>query len=866
MEEQKRTFGRGRVLELLKQQNEAPQKPVGHTHTHDVNPRLGGAKVGQGRGDFIAKLLSQLDESEEKPSVRTPQRHSASSEPSTSTKDLSASLRKVNIKDEDEQPTNVKSKRGEFGDSAQFLTNYVILKTDPNRSVFEYEVQFEPDIESISYRFRILYGHFVGKKEILCFDGGNKLFTPEKITDSSTDFPSELPNSGDSVTMKIILKRKARAKDCATLYNTLFKNCSRLLELTRFKNKYFDHKHAVRIPQHKLEIWPGFVTVVDEFEGGIQLRCDVSHRILRNDTVLDILSCIIKRDPKNFKNEAGKELLGECVITRYNNSLYRIDDIDWTKSPLSTFTLSGGREISFLDYYKQQYNLDITDHAQPLLINRTKNEKGFKTRLICLVPELCCMTGLTDKMKNDIKVMKDISLHTRVTPAQRAYGFRKFLENINNNSEAKAMLNRWGLSIDDNPVSLTGRNLRTEQLIFGNNEIINPVNGEWQKCFRDVSVFQAVDILNWVIIFPAKDGRVADTFVNMIKKIGPSMGIDVAEPRKVHLVNDRIDSYIQGLKQNIEDRTQIVVCLCPTAREDRYSAIKKFCCKEIPVPSQVINTITLSREDRVRTVVQNIALQMNNKLGGASWAVRVPFKNTMIVGVDTYHDKFQSANSVGGFVASCNSDYTQWFSRTNFQGPKQELVEGLIQSFIAALKNYLKKNSMLPDRIVVYRDGVGDGQFDIVKDFEVPQFLEACRVVSSDYKPKFSFVIVQKRISTKFYQFDPKDARKVDNAMPGSLVDHTILKKSLFDFYLVSQYVRNGTATPSHYIVLYDNSDIKPDHIQRLTYKFCHLYYNWQGTIRVPAPCNYAHKLAYLVGQNVKTMPDERLENKLYYL
>ena len=38
---------------------------------------------------------------------------------------------------------------------------------------------------------------------------------------------------------------------------------------------------------------------------------------------------------------------------------------------------------------------------------------------IALVPELCNMTGLTDQMKADFKVMKDVAQFTRVTPTQR---------------------------------------------------------------------------------------------------------------------------------------------------------------------------------------------------------------------------------------------------------------------------------------------------------------------------------------------------------------------------------------------------------------------------------------------------------------
>ena len=36
-----------------------------------------------------------------------------------------------------------------------------------------------------------------------------------------------------------------------------------------------------------------------------------------------------------------------------------------------------------------------------------------------------------------------------------------------------------------------------------------------------------------------------------------------------------------------------------------------------------------------------------------------------------------------------------------------------------------------------------------------------------------------------------------------------------FDFFLVSQHVRQGTVTPTHYVVVSNNTGMKPDHIQR---------------------------------------------------
>jgi eukaryotic translation initiation factor 2C len=50
-----------------------------------------------------------------------------------------------------------------------------------------------------------------------------------------------------------------------------------------------------------------------------------------------------------------------------------------------------------------------------------------------------------------------------------------------------------------------------------------------------------------------------------------------------------------------------------------------------------------------------------------------------------------------------------------------------------ALNRYQQKNNTLPDRIFVYRDGVSEGQFDMVKEFEVPQLKSAFQHVKENY-------------------------------------------------------------------------------------------------------------------------------------
>ena len=58
-----------------------------------------------------------------------------------------------------------------------------------------------------------------------------------------------------------------------------------------------------------------------------------------------------------------------------------------------------------------------------------------------------------------------------------------------------------------------------------------------------------------------------------------------------------------------------------------------------------------------------------------------------------------------------------------------------------------------------------------------------------------------------------------------------------YDFFLVSQKVAQGTVSPTHFVVVSGAETVPPDAMQRLSYMLTHMYYNWPGTVRVPAPC-----------------------------
>lgn len=54
--------------------------------------------------------------------------------------------------------------------------------------------------------------------------------------------------------------------------------------------------------------------------------------------------------------------------------------------------------------------------------------------------------------------------------------------------------------------------------------------------------------------------------------------------------------------------------------------------------------------------------------------------------------------------------------------------------FAAALRAWSGCNEYMPSRVIVYRDGVGDGQLKTLVNYEVPQFLDCLKSVGRGYK------------------------------------------------------------------------------------------------------------------------------------
>uniref|UniRef100_A0A915K1Z6 Piwi domain-containing protein n=1 Tax=Romanomermis culicivorax TaxID=13658 RepID=A0A915K1Z6_ROMCU len=119
---------------------------------------------------------------------------------------------------------------------------------------------------------------------------------------------------------------------------------------------------------------------------------------------------------------------------------------------------------------------------------------------------------------------------------------------------------------------------------------------------------------------------------------------------------------------------------------------------------------------------------------------------------------------------------------------------------------------------------------------------EACLKVDAAFKPKITFVVVQKRHHTRFFPANPDEGcGRAKNVFPGTVLDNAILFHEDFNFYLCSHAGIQGTSRPTRYHVLHDDNLFSPDEMQSLTYYLCHCFSRCTRAVSIPAPVYYAH-------------------------
>ncbi|PNH02563.1 Protein argonaute-2 [Tetrabaena socialis] len=315
---------------------------------------------------------------------------------------------------------------------------------------------------------------------------------------------------------------------------------------------------------------------------------------------------------------------------------------------------------------------------------------------------------------------------------------------------------------------------------------------------------------------------------------------------------------------------QFLLVVLPVKATEEYREVKRVSDVVLGVPSQVVTGKAArigrqNNQDRAGGPVYcaNLALKINSKLGGVNVSLShgprylpvlggaraAPF---MILGADVTHPTGPSCKpgvkepSVAAVVASLDQTLGRWASRVLLQAGRQEVITGMGGATKELLLEFYRANrGAKPQRLVMYRDGVGEAQFEQALAEEFVAMRKACTDLQEDYRPAITFVIVQKRHNTRLLPSDSSAADRKGNVVPGTVVDRGITNSATFDFYLNSHAGVLGTNKPAHYHVLVDEIGFGADGMQLLTYWLCYLYQRTTKSVSYCPPAYYADRAAY---------------------
>lgn len=364
-------------------------------------------------------------------------------------------------------------------------------------------------------------------------------------------------------------------------------------------------------------------------------------------------------------------------------------------------------------------------------------------------------------------------------------------------------------------------------------------------------------------------------FVGQLKKMGVNMQSPPVMGQVVSLTSKRDENFkaIEDAVRRVQEKHRnlgLVLGILPHDKAATYNIIKQVCDIRCGVTNVNVQASKFAfDEKRSAQYFANVGLKINLKSGGVNQSLRAPELGifgdgkTMLVGLDVTHPSPGSAGnapSVAAIVASIDASLGQWPAQMCVQKEaRNEMVEELKNMMKSRLSLWAKRNrGQYPEKIVVYRDGVSEGQYGVVVEKELPLLKEAClEVYPADLTklnyPRMSIIVVGKRHNMRFYPSD-KNADRSSNPKAGTVVDRGVSESRAWDFYLQAHTALQGTARPAHYFTVWDEifhtkqpakgavpTGLNPaDTLQDLTHKMCYMFGRATKAVSVCPPAYYA--------------------------
>uniref|UniRef100_A0A1I8FPX3 Argonaute RISC catalytic component 2 n=1 Tax=Macrostomum lignano TaxID=282301 RepID=A0A1I8FPX3_9PLAT len=610
------------------------------------------------------------------------------------------------------------------------------------------------------------------------------------------------------------------------------------------------------------EVWFGFHQSVRPSHWKMMLNIDVSATAFyKAQTVCEFLCDVLEIQIRDLE-EYNKKPLSDCNRVKFTKEIKGLK-IEIThcgqmrrKYRVCNVTRRSASTQSFPLQMENGQTLECTWPSTLLSVSLLFFQVGLENKHTYLPLEVCNIVS----GQRCIKKLTDSQTSTMIKATARSAPDRE--REINNlvrkaNFSHDSHLQTFGIQVQTRMADIGGRVLPAPKIQYGGRSKAQalPQQGVWDM--RGKQFFAGIEIKVWAIACFAPQRTVREDslrqFTQQLQKISQDAGMAITgQPCFCKYANgqDQVEPMFRYLKNNFHGLQLIVVVL--PGKTPVYAEVKRVGDILFGLATQCVqakNVIKTSPQ-----TLSNLCLKINVKLGGIN-SILVPgvrpgvFREPVIfMGGDVTHPPAgdRSKPSIAAVVASMDAHPSRYAATVRVQGHREEKITELTAMVRELLLHFYRSTRFKPTRIVYYRDGVSEGQFQVVQSHELRAIREACTRLEMGYQPGITFVVVQKRHHTRLFCADTKDRMGRSGNIPaGTTVDQTITHPTEFDFYLCSHAGIQGTSRPSHYHVLWDDNRFTADELQVLTYQLCHTYVRCTRSVSIPAPAYYAHLVAF---------------------
>ena len=638
--------------------------------------------------------------------------------------------------------------------------------------------------------------------------------------------------------------------------------------IERFKDTYImlDRVETLNIDKFSsVNFYPGFRTSFVETDKGMFLNVVLTHKFIRNKTLLDYMKNFGDLKKKSIQEDINTELKGRSFKVDYAKRNYIIDEIDFDLNPVNKKLNYEDKTINHIEYYKKAYNIDIKNKDQPLIIVRKKDSKS-----IYFVPELCYLVGIDESDTTNKKFMKKVSECTKMDPTQKVLETNEFIQLLQDKTEdkkthmsSKKKSDHYGIKITPLKDLFPAYYMKQPQLLDGTGQVFDKYNKEIKL---DKNIINKV---KWVLFYEDNYDENEKYLLKDFKDASGKYGIKLENPLKVKIpYGAEVDEWIREANKYFgEEKREYDFALFLLGENIYiYPQLKMHSLCHNGYISQVVKVDTLYN-DKIKNICSNILIQINAKLGGSLYKIQIDKalagKKLMVIGVDSSKHKDKNNYGTGiAMVATINDSLSNFYSESKIVkiNDMKDQFHLCISNFIEnALKVYEKNNNgKKPDWIIIYRQGVSKEQKEKLKP-EIREIDETC----SNQNIPYYYIFVNTKSTFKFFEKDKNG--KYSNPQSGLLVLDGVINHNNFEFYIQPQYVNQGSATPTCFHAAYGNLNF-PELIPKFTYDLCHLYSNWQGSVRIPHVMKCAEKLSKMTAKYKLNELNEKIKIGQAYL